>query len=231
MTSPTLPASTSATAVGTGIAGATLTIAKPGGLVDGDLLLLCISAYDFANLTLPSGFTAQVNATNGTNARRLIVATKPVTEAAGEPATYSTNASASFTATIAARLYRVAGGDQATPIENGATANGTLNSPDIVSSGDSRLGLVMYAGEYSSNVFVPGEVTLLNQAASATGPDSEPNSRLAVGYKTDLAAGTTAVGNWTGGVQAGGCIVAALCLLPTPPASGGGRNLTLLGVG
>lgn len=231
MSSPTIPVpGTQAAAVGTGLAGAALTLSKPGGVTNGDLLLMCIAAYDFANLTLPSGFTAIINATNGTNARRLIVAAKPITDSTSEPASYSTNTSTSNTATIAGRLYRVAGGNQNTPAENAVTANSTLNGPDIVSSGDERFGLVFYAGEWSSNAIVPTEVSLVSQAASTTGPDSEPNSRIAIGYKTDLGPGTTVVGNWTGGTQAGGCIVGALCLLPADPVVAG-RNLTLLGVG
>lgn len=212
MSAPDLPNSTSAAAVGTGSAGATLTNIKPGSLVNGDLLLWAISAYDFSALTLPAGFTKVVDVLNGS--RRLVVATKPITDVDNEPASYSTNVSASLTATIAARLYRVTGCKHATPTENASTANNTVDCPDLTASGADRCGVVFYAGTSTSNPVVPIETSLVSQAISTAGPGGEPLSRITVGKKMPLSAGTTSIGNFTGGVSATECVVASLCLIP-----------------
>jgi len=212
MSSPDLPNSTSAASAGTGSAGASIAPARPGSLANGDLLLWAISAYDFDAITLPVGFTKVVDVLNGS--RRLVVATKPITDIDNEPASYATNVSASFTATIAARLYRVTGCKHATPTENVATANNTVNCPDLTSSGNDRCGVVFYSGISTTNPAVPSETTTVSQMASAAGPGSEPLSRITVGKKMPLSAGTTTIGNFTGGVSATNCVVASLCLIP-----------------
>ena len=218
MTSPSLPASASATAVGNGAVNAQLTVGRPSGVINGDLLLWVSCSYAWSDMTLPAGFTPRLTGQSGSGgfARNLIVATKPITDIDNEPSTYSTNTASDSGATGAVRLYRLVGADPDGPVENGTTASATNDAPDIVSSGGDRLGLVFYAGESSSNVFVPAEVTLLNQAASADGYDSSPNSRITVGYKTDLTAGTTVVGSFTGGVG-GARVTGSLSLIPAPP--------------
>jgi len=84
--------------VGTSTGAGFVTLNKPTGLANGDVLVIALASGGSisATTTWPSGFSAERGfATNSTSAQRLRYATKKITDATSEPTTYTVNFSPS----------------------------------------------------------------------------------------------------------------------------------------
>jgi hypothetical protein len=146
----------SATSTAQTVAQLSVTVSKPAGLADGDVLVLAINinggnAVGFTGLTLPSGFTLQ-DSTPSSNGHRVVVATKAVSSASSEPSTYTTSWSGITANTSGAILAAYSGIDTTTPADVAASTTSNASSaspttPTVTTASDNAIVLSILAAD------------------------------------------------------------------------------------
>lgn len=177
------------TAVHSSITPPSLTINKPSGVADGDYLVLVFRSQNTAAtaVNLPSGFTVIGPAFEASHAGRVnVIAGKAVTNAAGEPSSYTVTQTGGA-GRSAAVLLRVSGVDTANPVAGVAgsyqgtsvsSGNGRrVESYSVALDGGDGLAIFMGGNEFVSGTdhtptSTPAGYTL---AAAAVSPSAATN--------------------------------------------------------
>jgi hypothetical protein len=144
-----------AAGAGNGAGTTSLTINKPTGVAQGDVLLATVTATGTGTLTAPSGWTAVQDTTQGTAIRQL---TYYKVAGASEPSSYSWGLGTSRKASGGVIDYR--GVNQAAPIDASASAGGTKGSavaPSITTSAAN--GQLVAAVSFVTSTTVTADVT------------------------------------------------------------------------
>lgn len=149
-------------------------VPKPTGVANGDTLIAVVSHRGQGSnttVTPPPGFTAQIDADNASaSGVRLLVYTKPVTDASNEPLNYSFTLSTGRY--VAASVLCVRGANPAAPVRDSAVStfsSGATVFPSVNGgAGDLLLVLMGAASSMASQAADPGPFG----AAALYGPGS-----------------------------------------------------------
>ncbi|MGF1609223.1 MAG: hypothetical protein ACFCUQ_07490 [Kiloniellales bacterium] len=195
-------------------------VAKPSGVAAGDLLVLVVCVRTAPTVTLPDGFTEQVNLPNSGNGERYVLATKTAT--GSEPASYGLTLSVGRNTVIF--LLRMTGADTISPInandETGYTSFTTSpTSPSVTTTEDDTLVFYGVADGTGDTVWTedsgfPAGTTLI---ALRNSDAASNNAQGGLSYKTQASAGSTGTGVWSSASTAAITFTFAI----KPAASGG----------
>lgn len=196
--------------------GTTLTITKPTGVVDTDVLVAALSTSDDADTpTPPAGWTQMADATIGTT-RRVTMWYRVVASAAGEGASYQWTSITS--GRTSGMIARYSGVDNATPIDVTASSNSDTNVAASITTVTNGAMLVSAFGvnrtASSGTCTAPGTMTKQYEA-SGSGRD------LAFADETFATAGATGTRTWTDTGTGQGVLLGAL----RPAGAGGGTEV------
>lgn len=137
-----------------------ITVAKPSGLSDGDVLFLFVAYRDDpGTVTPPAGFTGAL-ITTGTPEEHLYRCWKHITNAASEPADYTVNSTTADNRMTACAMP-VVGADTSTPIDaegftNDPGYDSTLNLAGIITNTDNCLLVLWYNTIHWVTITGPG---------------------------------------------------------------------------
>jgi len=199
----------------------TVTIAKPGNLVDGDLLVALIQNDGTAVTALPSGF--QLVGQRAGGFVRLYAFVKYVTNAAGEPANYvwTLNNSANYGVVIT----RVSGVNPKTSIDQFSSNSGVSASPSSSSITTSQINDLLIS-------FVGGSQaagTSFTSAFWSVFADFVTNRALAGGSAPSGSIGAQGTLSWSSSSGSITWVSLALALRPLTAQVSGNGNPSLVG--
>lgn len=189
-----------------------ITVTKPSGLADGDVLVAFISAGDdpggdftCSGWTNPSGYSGassyQTTPGNDGNSAVLI---KVVTDAASEPSSYTFVNTNSGNINIAGFVAAFSGVDNSTPIDDIESTTGTNDWTPTVDAlttvVDGEMMVTCHAGliggASSKTAGAPSGMTLVGTIAESRNTGLFISSEMA--YAIQTTAGTFSPGSWTG---------------------------------
>jgi hypothetical protein len=189
-----------------------VTITKPSGLVDTDVLYAFISKSSFAdsnNFTC-SGWTSLLAAgTTTENDRHITILRKVITSASGEPANYTFVTTSGTTVGMAGLIVRVSGANNTTPEDVTPTSShrvfavndATPASVDITTVTANTLVMQYCMLQLSSTATktwgAPSGYTQDPLAVVAETTSASSDQQCGVAYKTQAAAGAVGTNVWT----------------------------------
>jgi len=187
----------------------TFTITKPTGVANNDILVAFIAKYDDPTITGPSGWiqAIQSNDTSG-NDRSAGIWYKVITDASGEPASYSWTATANV---WAGTIMRISGSNTSSPIDAAAAVDGigavgvdwvdtTDGSPSVTTVTNNAMAIssiMLYAVSVGATSFAPPS------GYDERSDNPRPSVAETVATKTIASAGATGVVLFTGTGETG----------------------------
>ena len=189
-----------------------ITVDKPTGLVDGDVLVAFISAGDdpggaftCSGWTNPSGYSgaADYQTTPGNDGSSAVLI-KVITDAASEPSTYTFVNTNSSSINIAGFIAAFSGVDNSSPIDDIESNKGTNDWTPLVDAlttvVDGEMMITCHAGliggASSKTAGAPSGMTLIESIGQSRDTGLFIASEMA--YAVQTTAGTFSPGSWTG---------------------------------
>jgi hypothetical protein len=189
---------------GQNAAGATtLAIAKPTGVLEGDVMIATVAAKEAGAVTAPSGWTTILNLTQGT-ALRQVSYFKVAT--AGEPSSYSWNLGTSRAASGGIADYN--GVNPTVPVDASASATGTSGNAAIPSATTSAPNdLILTVASFAAATTVTPDASTTERLDVASG-----SSTTDVADFPQVSAGATGAKTATPAVSTGAWIAQTVAL-------------------
>lgn len=210
-----------------------LTITKPSGLADGDILYAVINKLHSSGGDWSSSGWANLSAqatTAGSDINSSILR-KVISSTSGEPASYTFTNTDGASRPISGCIITVRDGDTSTPEDATSTAaNGTNDdnpdSPSITTNTDGALVIVFHgannAGQNALTFAAPSGYTL---AVSENSGDVR--AQCAISYAVKASAGATGALTWLNTTDAGTAEWHTYTVAVKPAAGGGGVTIPI----
>jgi hypothetical protein len=205
---------------GTTSNGTSVTVTKPSGLADNDVLLAFVSKDDDVDMTPPGSWIEITNAgTLAGNDMRLAVYYKVIPDAASEGFSYIWSGDRELWRVL---ILRLSGVDNDTPLDVAASHENYENdtsplSTEVTTATDGALVFaVAYTDTFSNGITGPSGTTLVNSYDDA--------NTLEIRHFTQATAGDTGDKEWTGVTSSAESHVVLVAIRPFVESGGGGRT-------